>query len=82
MCYACSSHIFLITALFCLLYREYNDYASEIEEPDWSVRQKQEEEEKRARQSLIADEFRKRRGSKPSTSSKVRHIENEHVISL
>ena len=52
----------------CTIDRESEAYASEIEEPDWSVRQKQEKEEKRARQSLIADEFKKRRGNRPSTS--------------
>ena len=36
---------------------------SEQEEPDWSVRQRQDNEEKKARENLIASEFRKRRSS-------------------
>lgn len=44
---------------------------SEQLEPEWSVKERQDREEKKARESLIAEEFRKRRGGagRPSTSS-------------
>ena len=53
-----------------LILSEWREYCAEYEEPDWSVRQRQDDEEKNARVSLIAEEFAKRRG-KSSKRKKV-----------
>ncbi|XP_067948353.1 ATP-dependent DNA helicase Q5-like [Watersipora subatra] len=45
---------------------EWSQYMSEVEEPDWAVRERQEDEEKKARVSLIESEFKKRRGNRVS----------------